>query len=129
MKDYLSYPTLCPIGDQEEEYLKEKFLSAESSLEKGRECQSEEHWEDAVHFFELAAKKGSAEAMKCLGYCLWKGMGTETNLYRALECYGKAMDEGEEDTFEFMDEIYDEIKNERKRKKNNKLETPSEYIF
>lgn len=112
-KDYLTYRTLCPIGDFEKESLEEMLFSDEYALKKGKQCQADDCWEDAVKFYEKASEKGNLEAMKCLGYCVWKGLGTEKNLYRALGWYSKVMETGKEDVSEFIEGIYEEIKNSR----------------
>lgn len=110
VKDYLAYPTLCPIGEHEKESMAQLFKD-DYMLNKGKEYEAGHCWEDAAKFFEKSAENGNLEAMKHLGYYAWKGLGTEKNLYRALRWYSKVMEAGEEDVSEALEAIYEEIKN------------------
>lgn len=122
-KDYLNYNTLCVIGDREKEELSELFFGSEYALTRGIECQNRGDWAEAVDFYKKAAEKGNAEAVKRLGMCFWKGLGTEQNLYRALRLYSKLMEDGEEDVSDSLEAIYKEIRNgQRPTKDETKID-------
>lgn len=118
VKDYLTYQTLCPLGAADEKNLKESLFRQKDALELGKEYQLKGDWEEAVQWYQKSAEDGNAEAMKALGYCCWKGMGTQRNLYRALRWYSKVMETSEEDVSECLEGIYKEIKAERNNKKS-----------
>ncbi len=112
-KDYSRYATVCPIGKAEKEMVSEALYGTEYLMKRAEELQKKEQWSEAIPFYEKAAEKGNLEAMKCLGRCFWGGLGTEKDLYKALDWYCKIMIGKKQDVSLLMDKLYEEIKSDR----------------
>lgn len=113
-KDYLHYYTLCPVGTKEKGAWEKIVFDSKFDFRKGQEYQEKGCLKEAVAYYQKAADKNDVDAMIHLGYCFWKGLGTERNLYKAMGLYCKVMDTGTKDVSKNMDKIYEEIKASRK---------------
>ena len=85
--------------DEEDEEDEEKVKPAPKNagtadLKKGLAAFDDEEYEDAVEYFEAAAKKGNSDAMLLLGFCLHDGIGVEKDIEDSLFWLKKSADAG-----------------------------------
>jgi hypothetical protein len=84
-------PALPPVPPPE------PSSSAEGNLVIGRRLYSAGRYEEAAHFFALAAEQGSAAAQNRLGGCYHQGHGVQQSYTEAARCYRTAGDLGNAD--------------------------------
>ena len=67
----------------------------EEELHKANQAALAEQWADAIHYYELAAEQGRAEALSMLGELLYEGKGVRRSAVQARRMWKRAAEAGD----------------------------------